>query len=30
MLAIPLLDQAVGGFRVFCLCAVDPNFECPY
>jgi hypothetical protein len=29
MIAIPGLDQAVGGFRVFYLCAVDPNFECP-
>jgi hypothetical protein len=29
MMAIPGLDQAIGGFRVFYLCAVDPNFECP-
>ena len=29
MSAIPGLDQAVGGFRGFYLCAVDPNFECP-
>ena len=29
MIAIPGLDQAIGGFRVFYLCAVDPNFECP-
>jgi len=29
MIAIPGLDQAVGGFRLFYLCAVDPNFECP-
>lgn len=30
MSAIPLLDQAVGGFRVFYLCAVDPTFDCPF
>lgn len=30
MLAIPLLDLAVGGFRELYLCAADPNFECPY
>ena len=29
MIAIPGLDQAIGGFRVFYLCAVDPNFQCP-
>jgi len=29
MIAIPGLDQAVGGFRLFYLCAVDPSFECP-
>jgi len=29
MIAIPGLDQAVGGFRLFYLCAVDPTFECP-
>lgn len=29
MIAIPGLDQAIGGFRLFYLCAVDPNFECP-
>ena len=30
MIAIPGLDQAVGGFRAFYLCAVDPQFECPF
>ena len=30
MIAIPGLDQAIGGFRTFYLCAVDPNFECPF
>lgn len=30
MISIPGLDQAVGGFRLFYLCAVDPNFECPF
>ena len=30
MIAIPGLDQAVGGFRVFYLCAVDPTFTCPF
>ena len=29
MTAIPGLDQAVGGFRTFYLCAVDPTFVCP-
>lgn len=29
MIAIPGLDQAVGGLRPFYLCAVDPGFECP-
>jgi hypothetical protein len=29
MAAIPGLDQAVGGFRTFYLCAVDPTFVCP-
>jgi len=29
MIAIPGLDQAIGGFRLFYLCAVDPGFECP-
>jgi hypothetical protein len=29
MIAIPGLDQAIGGFRVFYLCAVDPSFDCP-
>ena len=28
MAAIPGLDQAIGGFRLFYLCSVDPNFEC--
>ena len=27
--SIPGLDQAIGGFRVFYLCAVDPTFVCP-
>lgn len=30
MIAIPGLDQAAWGFRAFYLCAVDPNFECPF
>lgn len=30
MIAIPGLDKAVGGFRLFYLCAVDPNFDCPF
>lgn len=29
MVAIPGLDEAIGGFRVFYLCAVDPGFACP-
>lgn len=29
MIAIPGLDQAVGGFRLFYRCAVDPGFPCP-
>ncbi len=29
MVAIPGLDEAIGGFRVFYLCAVDPGFTCP-
>ena len=30
MIAIPGLDGAVYGFRAFYLCAVDPNFVCPF
>lgn len=30
MIAIPGLDQAVGGFRLFYLCAVGPGFDCPF
>jgi hypothetical protein len=30
MVAIPGLDQAVGGFRAFYRCAVDPSFVCPF
>jgi hypothetical protein len=30
MAAIPGLDQAVGGFRTFYRCAVDPDFICPF
>jgi hypothetical protein len=30
MIAIPGLDQAAFGFRAFYLCAVDPNFVCPF
>jgi hypothetical protein len=30
MIAIPGLDQAVGGFRAFYRCAVDPSFSCPF
>jgi hypothetical protein len=30
MIAIPGLDQAVGGFRAFYRCAVDPTFSCPF
>lgn len=26
---IPGLDEAVGGFRTFYRCAVDPTFDCP-
>lgn len=29
MATIPGLDQAIGGFRMFYKCAVDPTFECP-
>jgi len=29
MITIPGLDEAVGGFRTFYRCAVDPTFECP-
>ena len=30
MVATPGLDQAVGGFRAFYRCAVDPSFVCPF
>lgn len=30
MIAIPGLDGAVYGFRAFYLCAVDPQFVCPF
>ena len=29
MINIPGLDAAIGGFRYFYRCAVDPNFPCP-
>lgn len=29
MAVIPGLDAAINGFRIYYLCAVDPNFECP-
>jgi hypothetical protein len=29
MINIPGLDEAVGGFRTFYRCAVDPTFDCP-
>jgi hypothetical protein len=29
MTSIPGLDEAIGGFRYFYRCAVDPNFDCP-
>ena len=31
MIVIPILDQAIFGFRYFYQCAVDPNpdFQCP-
>jgi hypothetical protein len=29
MLSVPLLDEAVVGFRTFYKCAVDPTFTCP-
>jgi len=29
MATIPGLDEAIGGFRIFYRCAVDPTFECP-
>lgn len=29
MSSIPGLDEAVAGFRVYYLCAVDPLFDCP-
>ncbi len=30
MATIPGLDQAIGGFRAYYRCAVDPTFECPF
>jgi hypothetical protein len=29
MVSVPLLDEAVIGFRIFYRCAVDPTFTCP-
>lgn len=29
MATVPGLDQAIGGFRTYYRCAVDPTFECP-
>lgn len=29
MLGIPGLDEAIGGFRVYYRCAVDPTYDCP-
>lgn len=29
MAGIPGLDEAIGGFRTFYRCAVDPTFDCP-
>jgi len=29
MTTIPGLDQAIGGFRMFYRCSVDPTFDCP-
>lgn len=29
MATIPGLDEAIGGFRMFYRCAVDPTFDCP-
>ena len=30
MATIPGLDEAIGGFRAYYRCAVDPTFECPF
>ena len=30
MVTIPGLDQAIGGFRAYYRCAVDPTFDCPF
>ncbi|WP_299582973.1 nuclear transport factor 2 family protein [uncultured Sunxiuqinia sp.] len=30
MATIPGLDQAIGGFRTYYRCSVDPTFECPF
>lgn len=30
MATIPGLDQAIGGFRAYYRCAVDPTFDCPF
>ena len=30
MATIPGLDEAIGGFRAFYRCAVDPTFVCPF
>ena len=29
MATVPGLDQAIGGFRTYYRCAVDPTFDCP-
>ncbi|WP_297086472.1 nuclear transport factor 2 family protein [uncultured Draconibacterium sp.] len=30
MATIPGLDEAIGGFRAYYRCAVDPTFDCPF
>jgi len=30
MATIPGLDEAIGGFRAFYRCSVDPTFDCPF
>lgn len=30
MATIPGLDEAIGGFRAYYRCSVDPTFECPF
>ncbi|WP_430811691.1 MULTISPECIES: nuclear transport factor 2 family protein [unclassified Carboxylicivirga] len=30
MVTIPGLDEAIGAFRTYYRCAVDPTFECPF